>query len=309
MYGEPFLFVEPIGVRCPEDDKVFHYVQARLKEINEDRLDGESEAKEEIPLTLMNLPSMEGLHEMEQEHQGVLGEDNNRRTKESYKVELEMLLKDLEEKERECEMIEKRSTQDIQVEDVGTLQELIQAGQTRLATQQREMEQLEQFYLKFNKGEDGGSSSNVNLVMDERLQTIMRKCRMEENNLAIEKKGVEKARSTLNRLKEMKDADPIDRSLQSDSLSVDVEDLSSSTEIEKLKMKLASVKRLEQKLEEKMVWPKAHISFMTLLKKWWIQNKMWNHDLTLLKREERVARAQIEREKKKREEQGKMDGV
>jgi hypothetical protein len=145
--------------------------------------------------------------------------------------------------------------------------------------------------------------------MDERLQTIMGKCRMEENNLAIEKGGVEKARSTLNRLKEMKDADPTDQSLQSDSLSMDVEDLSSSTEIEKLKMKLASVKRLEQKLEEKMVWPKAHISLMTLLKKWWIQNKMWNHDLTLLKREERVARAQIEREKKKREEQGKMDGV
>ncbi len=91
---------------------------------------------------------------------------------------------------------------------------------------------------------------------------------MEENNLAIEKGGVEKARSTLNRLKEMKDADPIDRSLQSNSLSVDVEDLSSTTEIEKLKMKLASMKRLEQKLEEKMSWPKAHIRFMSLFKKW-----------------------------------------
>ncbi len=43
----------------------------------------------------------------------------------------------------------------------------------------------------------------------------------------------------------MKDVDPIDRSLQLDSLSVDVEDLSSTIEIEKLKVKLASVKRLE----------------------------------------------------------------
>jgi len=56
--------------------------------------------------------------------------------------------------------------QNVQVDDMHILEELIVAGVTRLSIQQREMEELEEFYLRFNKGQDGRSSSNANSLVE-----------------------------------------------------------------------------------------------------------------------------------------------
>jgi len=59
---------------------------------------------------------------------------------------------------------------------VRTFQALIESGQTHLRIQQRKMEELEEFYFKFNKRQDGGSSSNANLLVEEQFRTIIEKC-------------------------------------------------------------------------------------------------------------------------------------
>jgi len=56
--------------------------------------------------------------------------------------------------------------QDVQVDDMHIFKELIVVGVTCLSIQQREIEELEEFYLRFNKGKDGGSSSNANPLME-----------------------------------------------------------------------------------------------------------------------------------------------
>jgi len=146
------------------------------------------------------------------------------------------------------------------------LEELIVVGVTRLSIQQREMEGLEEFYLKFNKGQDGGSSLNANPLVEQRLRTIIEKCKIKENILKQEKRGLEEACSRLKCFNEMKDQSPLDQSLLSDPSYVDVKHLTCTSKAVDLK-KLASLKRLEKKFEASMDHRRTHINLQRLYKK------------------------------------------
>ena len=137
----------------------------------------------------------------------------------------------------------------------------------------------------------------------------MKDCKMEAEEIDLQKRVVEEARSRLNDLGEVKDAAPLD-------LVVDMygwEDCArphetSHVEVAELKKKLTTSLELEKKLYKIMGKERALLDYLKAIKKAWLQERWWNYDhVSILKQEERVAMHQIEAKKKRREEHEKMD--
>jgi len=254
-------------------------------DIVEDNVDGESGLQRNTKQVLVMLPSFEELPVEDEEDGAPLLDNESRSQTLFFKVIIDLQNQFLIFlKEKECEGLGERTVNDIESHDVHTLESLIEIGKARLSIQHKDMDELEEFYLKFNKGQDGGSSSNVNPVLNKRFKEIMEACRMEENRRNTERQGVEEARSRLDDLQETTVLDSVEKTMHLFALSVDVQREMQTSEIDDLK-KLASLKRLECKFEENMKDKKAKIDFMMLFKKIWIRNKMLNHDMILLRRE------------------------
>ena len=270
MYVEPLVAVTPVQFSHAPVDEVLQHVHARMRENVEDRLDGEVMTEKTVEPHLMRLP-------LPRQELDVLPEDSIRRTKKSYKADLKMLLQELEEKDRDCKMLKDQMGDEIECDDVHTLEALIESGQMRLSVQKKEMEELEEFYLKFKKGLDGGSSSTAKPRVEERMKKMIEACIVEETRGNNERRGVEEARSRLNHLEEMKDKGPVDRALDLDAVSVDVQHQTSTVEVEDLKKKLASLTRLEAEFKECMDREKTKLNLRKAFKKFWVRNELSNH--------------------------------
>ncbi len=134
------------------------------------------------------------------------------------------------------------------------------------------MVKLEDFYLNFNKGQDGGLSSNPKQVRKTELHKIMEACRIEENRGNEARQNLEAAQSRLNHLHSIKDKGPLAITLELDVASMDGQQQTSPSEIGELKNMFASFKMLEDKYQKSIKWKNSCISFDRLFKIFLITN-------------------------------------
>ena len=298
----PISFMAPRHDSYPRTDEVERHVYARLREIDED--DFYYEAEPEPTPQLMLKPSEDEVDDWIPEVQ-TRGEPedfvyNDRSTK-SMKKHLKKKLKDLrvqiEEKNEECQILLDRTTVDIETDDMHSLQELIDVGLNRLAVQHEEMAKLEDFYVNFNKGQDGGSSSNPKQSRKTELHKIMEECRMEEDLGNDARKSLEVAQSRWNYLDSIKDKGPLARTLEVDAVSVDGQQVTAPKDLDELKVMFSSLKMLEDEYEKSIEWKNSYISFNRVFKTFMLKNKSFVPRFFKSKRrEENVAKEQMLKE-------------
>lgn len=275
----PLASMEPGHVSHPEIDEVQRHVNACLREMAEDDFYFEPEPQSSPLLMLKQyedevddwIPEVQ--NQREPEDFVYNDRSSTKSMKKYYKAQLKDVLAQIEGVKLECQILQDRITDDIETNDVRSLEDLIDVGINRLAVQQDEMVKLEDFYLNFNKGQDGGSSSNPKQVRKTALHKIMEACRIEENRGNEARQNLEAARSRLNHLHSIKDKGPLARTLELDVASMDGQQQTSPSEIGELKKMFASLKMLEDEYRKSIKWKNAYIGFNRPYKIFLITNK------------------------------------
>jgi len=81
-------------------------MQVSLQELTKDRMDREIETEEEVAQLVITLPFVKDHFEMGPKDKVVLLWKDNHRTKKFYKAKLKMLLANIEEKEKEAQIVQ-----------------------------------------------------------------------------------------------------------------------------------------------------------------------------------------------------------
>ena len=160
---------------------------------------------------MLTLPSLEGMPRMEEYIEAPSVEANyDFEMKEFFKVQLKMVLEELDKENQEKKTLEEGGVANI-FDEVPTLQALIESGRVHLSKQHEEILNLEAFYVNFPVSEGEGYSSSANKFAEERLAKLKEDCRKEVESLENEKRSLEGAQSKFSDLYKMKDKAPLDR--------------------------------------------------------------------------------------------------